>query len=319
MTRTPLRFGLLTLAAAALAACVPGRGGAAALVADQRISTEQVSAAVGRVLEARGGQFSGPADTAELQRQQLGRLINADVLAAAAREKGVTVSSSEVDARLAQFRDRFGGQRELEQQAARVGVARGQLRDFVRDLVLSDKLGTALLSGASVQQVRAAHILVKDKATADRLAAAVRQDPARFAALARQFSIDAGSKDRGGDLGYQTRGAFVPAFSDALFTGKRGDVVVVHTEFGWHVVRILDRRTVRPEQLPAAEAAQVFAQERTNQVAALLTSTARRLGVTVNPRFGHWDGRTLTVAPPPDELSVPDRRHETAASAPIPH
>jgi parvulin-like peptidyl-prolyl isomerase len=276
-----------------------------------------VSAAAARVLESRDGPVPTAAETAELARQQLSRLINAEVLAAAAREKGVSVAPGEVDARLGQLRGRFGGQRELEQQTARVGVGDGELREFVRGLVLADKLGETLLSAASVEQVRAAHILVRDKATADRLAAQVRQDPARFAALARQFSGDAGSKNSGGDLGYQTRGAFVPAFSDAMFGARRGEVVVVQTEFGWHAVRIVDRRTVRPGQLPAAEAARVFEQERDNRVAALLSATARRLGVTVNPRFGRWDARTVSVAAPGDELSVPDRRDDGALSAPV--
>jgi parvulin-like peptidyl-prolyl isomerase len=306
------------LAGVALAGCAPAHGGAAALVGDERIATERLSAAVDRVLAFRPGPPPPPAETVDVQREQLGRLITSDLLAAAADGRGVRVTASEVDARLAQFRTRLGGQQMLEEQAARVGVAAPELRDFVRDLVLADKLGDALLAGAPLQQVRAAHILVQDKATADRLAAQVRAHPERFATLARQFSVDTGSRARGGDLGYQTRGAFVPAFSEAMFGGKKGDVLVVRTDFGWHVIRILDRRSVRPGQLPASEFAQVVQQERNARVAALLTRTARRLGVTVNPRFGRWDARTLTVAPPRDELSVPDRREQPTEPAPGP-
>lgn len=319
MTRRLLRSTVAALAAGvALAACSPAHGGAAALVGDERIATDQLSAAVDRVLAFRPGPPPLPAETVDVQREQLGRLITSDLLAAAADSRGVAVTAAEVDARLAQFRTRLGGQRMLEEQAARVGVAAPELHDFVRDLVLADKLGDALLSGAPLEQVRAAHILVKDRATAERLAAELRAHPERFGALARRFSADTGSRARGGDLGYQTRGAFVPAFSDAMSTGKEGDVLVVQTEFGWHVIRILDRRSVRPGQLPAGESAQVVQQERKARVAALLTGTARRLGVTVNPRFGRWDDRTLSVAPPRDELSVPDPHKQSTTFPPGP-
>lgn len=88
------------------------------------------------------------------------------------------------------------------------------------------------------EQRRASHILVKDKAQAEKLAAEVRQNPSRFAELAKKESQDSGSAAKGGDLGWFGHGMMVKPFEDAVFQMKEGEVRVVQSEFGWHVVRV---------------------------------------------------------------------------------
>lgn len=91
----------------------------------------------------------------------------------------------------------------------------------------------------------ARHILIEsgaDDAAAEARAKAA-YDRARagadFAALARELSDDAGSKDSGGDLGWAQRGDFVAAFGDAVWSMKPGEIhAPVKTEFGWHVIRL---------------------------------------------------------------------------------
>ncbi|MGD9951237.1 MAG: SurA N-terminal domain-containing protein [Burkholderiales bacterium] len=89
------------------------------------------------------------------------------------------------------------------------------------------------------EQRRASHILVKTEEEAKKLAAEVRKAPARFAELAKQHSQDPGSAAAGGDLGFFGRGMMVPAFEDAAFRMKEGEVSEpVKSEFGWHVIRL---------------------------------------------------------------------------------
>lgn len=89
------------------------------------------------------------------------------------------------------------------------------------------------------EQRRASHILVKTEDEAARLAAEARKTPDRFAELARKHSQDPGSAANGGDLGLFGRGMMVPAFEEAAFRLKEGEISApVKSEFGWHVIRV---------------------------------------------------------------------------------
>lgn len=91
----------------------------------------------------------------------------------------------------------------------------------------------------------ASHILIqvgKDDAAARKRAEDVLAQAKAgkdFAALAKQYSQDSGSADKGGDLGWADRNQFVKPFTDALFSMKVGDIVgPVKTEFGYHIIKL---------------------------------------------------------------------------------
>lgn len=109
----------------------------------------------------------------------------------------------------------------------------------------SYKLVKVIDTRFSPDSVKASHILIdpskmggvdKAKKLADSLRTLV-QNGGNFAALAKIYSID-GSKDKGGDLGTFSRGQMVPAFENAAFNGKPGDLKVVTSQFGVHLIRI---------------------------------------------------------------------------------
>jgi peptidyl-prolyl cis-trans isomerase D len=109
----------------------------------------------------------------------------------------------------------------------------------------SYKLAKVLAVKVGPDSVSASHILInpateggadKAKAKADSIKNLI-QKGASFAELAAKFGTDA-SKDKGGDLGTFGRGAMVPAFEDAVFNGKTGDLKVITTQFGVHVIKI---------------------------------------------------------------------------------
>lgn len=96
--------------------------------------------------------------------------------------------------------------------------------------------------------VKARHILIKAdngdtakaRATADSLKNAI-QKGASFADLATKFSQDPGSAVKGGDLGWFRQGVMVPSFNDACFNGKKGDMPIVSSQFGVHLIEIMDK------------------------------------------------------------------------------
>jgi len=91
------------------------------------------------------------------------------------------------------------------------------------------------------KQVHAAHILVKKEEDAKSLLAKITAGDS-FSDLAKKHS-DCPSGRKGGDLGWFGAGQMVREFEEAAFKGDKGSVVgPVKTQFGWHLIKILDLR-----------------------------------------------------------------------------
>ena len=97
----------------------------------------------------------------------------------------------------------------------------------------------------NVEEVQARHILVATEGEAETVIKRLEKGEG-FAALAGELSLGP-SASRGGDLGYFLAEEMVQAFSDAAFALQPGELSApVETEFGWHVIRLEDRRVVPP-------------------------------------------------------------------------
>jgi peptidyl-prolyl cis-trans isomerase C len=95
---------------------------------------------------------------------------------------------------------------------------------------------------AKVERVRARHILVGSEKEAIEIAERLKKGE-KFEELAKKYSLD-GSKESGGDLGYFTEAEMVPEFSKAAFALKAGETSgPVKTDFGWHIIKLEDRKS----------------------------------------------------------------------------
>jgi peptidyl-prolyl cis-trans isomerase C len=93
------------------------------------------------------------------------------------------------------------------------------------------------------QEVRARHILVPTEDEAKAVLAEVKKGT-DFAELARQKSKDPGAAAEGGDLGYFGKEQMVPEFAEVAFKLDKGQVSdPVKTQFGWHIIKVEDKRT----------------------------------------------------------------------------
>lgn len=99
------------------------------------------------------------------------------------------------------------------------------------------------------KEYSARHILVKTEAEAKDIIAQL-QKGGDFAKIAKEKSLDPGSKDKGGDLGWFSPAGMVKPFGDALVALPKGKTtaVPVQTQFGWHIIKLED---TRPIQAPA--------------------------------------------------------------------
>lgn len=131
------------------------------------------------------------------------------------------------------------------------------------------------------EMLRASHILVgvrKDAPPEDSLVAEKKIDDiaARlkkgesFESLAKQYSDDPNTKDRGGDLEYFSRERIMPEFADAAFKLKIGEISApVRTDFGYHLIKLTDRKPAHTATLEEAR----------DQIAAYLTDEKRRAAI----------------------------------------
>jgi peptidyl-prolyl cis-trans isomerase C len=96
------------------------------------------------------------------------------------------------------------------------------------------------------EEVSARHILVETEDKAKELKEKIKGG-GDFVALAKENSKDPGSKEDGGSLGYFGHGQMVPQFEEVVFKLNKGDVSdPVKTQFGWHLIKIEDKRFKQP-------------------------------------------------------------------------
>jgi parvulin-like peptidyl-prolyl isomerase len=318
-------FGALTIGASA-SACTSSPG-AAALVGDDRISVATLQAAVDRALVDPQAQQQLGQDRAKFTRDQLGRLINQVLIAKLAAHDGITASPADVDQQLAQFAQSAGGEKQLEQQASAAGVPVKDLKTFIRYYVLQQKIADRLVADVTVSdadlqaayqknidqydQVDSAHILVTTKKLADSILAQVKARPSSFAALAKRYSTDPGSKGKGGELGFQAASGLVKPFADAIFAAKPGTFLEVHSQFGWHVVHVIAHRKTPLADVANQLKAQILQPKRQQLLQAALVAESRKVGVHVSPRYGTWSSATGTVV-------APSAKRDLSSPAPSP-
>ncbi len=154
-------------------------------------------------------------------------------------------------------------------------------------------------------QAKARHILVADEAEAKAIFAEVTAAPATFADVAMKKSTDKGSAKEGGDLGWFEKQRMVPEFADAVFAGKKGDIIgPVKTKFGYHVIEIEEMR----ESVPVEEVKDKIKEQLRNEViegyidelkkASTITEPATAAGATVTPAAGEAPAAPAAAAAP---------------------
>ncbi|WP_108667900.1 peptidylprolyl isomerase [Euzebya rosea] len=290
-----------------------GNPGVAAAVGDRNI---EVSLVQDRFLEradsaayAEAVAQLGEAD-AEIQERSriLGQFIVEALLEAALDQRGLDLPTEEdVQAELQGIIDQFPDEATFETELAAAGLTLEGLTEQVRLQTLAQAIEADIAAGVEVtdeeiqdlyeQQValpEVAHILVETEDEALDVIAEL-EDGADFEALALERSLDTGSAQQGGVVGQLTPGAFVEPFELAASDLEPGEISEpVETQFGWHVIR-----TSAPPELDDELRAQIeeSLQQQGSQQAmqAFMIGLSNVEEVTVNPRFGRWDGAQQIV------------------------
>jgi peptidyl-prolyl cis-trans isomerase C len=128
-------------------------------------------------------------------------------------------------------------------------VMQAYMENKAKTLVTDDQLKAAyaekVAAAKGQEEVRAKHILVATEDEAKKLYDQIKKG-GDFDKLAKEKSTDKGSGANGGELGWFTKDKMVPEFADVAFKLKKGEVSEpVKSEFGWHIIKLEDRRPLQ--------------------------------------------------------------------------
>jgi peptidyl-prolyl cis-trans isomerase C len=166
----------------------------------------------------------------------LDQLIDGRALAAEARKTGLDKDPA-VQRQIADAEDR----------ALENAILTKQVGPTVTDAALHARYDKDMAGKPGDEEVHAKHILVDNEDQAKKIIADLKGG-ADFAALAKQYSKDPGAAQQGGDLGFFKKDEMVPEFAAAAFALQPGQISPepVHTQFGWHVILVVERRRAQP-------------------------------------------------------------------------
>jgi peptidyl-prolyl cis-trans isomerase C len=219
------------------------------------------------------GQTPSADQQKEFDKQALNQLVSAELLYQAGQKLEIKDIDKQVDEKMAQGKAKFPDAQGFTKAMKEMDMEEKDLRDYTRrDLIITNFIEKTIVTKVTVSEedarkfydqnldkftkpesVKASHILlgVDQKASADDKKAArekaekLRKElagGADFAALAKGNST-CPSSQQGGDLGYFGKGQMVPAFEQAVFALKPGEISeVVETQFGYHIIKLTEKK-----------------------------------------------------------------------------
>ncbi len=129
-------------------------------------------------------------------------------------------------------------------------LANAFVQDLMKNSTASDDMLKAeyekIKATITGTEYKARHILVEKEADAKEIIAKLKKDPGLFEKLAMEKSKDAGSKVRGGELGWFDLSRMVPEFGSAVSKLEKGAITQkpIKTQFGYHVIQLEDTRPI---------------------------------------------------------------------------
>src|SRR5262245_7061275 len=322
----PLVLSLTLLAAACGGGSNDNSGGTAsgddaAVVKGEHITQATLDrrlneAACSYKLQKKAFPKPGTTEYQQIRSQVLQSLVQRAQLTQKAPSMDVKVTDKQVDAQLKN--QYFGGsESKYKAELKRQCVTDAEVRDDLRANLLSNAIFTKVTANAKVApaEVRSyydthrevytspqtrvvSHILVKNKALADKIYAQL-QNGASFAALAKKYSIDPGSKAQGGQLTI-TRGQTVAPFDRVAFELRTGQLSKpVHTQYGWHIIHA-DKPATPHKSTPFAQVKasiqqQLLQQKRNTALQSWLTTLKKEYDGKISYAAGLAPAATTTA------------------------
>lgn len=241
-----IKVGLMAFILVVVAACSNGESGdAVAKVDGDKITKDELQELL---LETHG-------------EEALASLIEEKLIALEVKKQKIEISDKEVDEELEVFIEQSGGEEAFLATLEQNGISEKDFKENIiqflslRKLIepridITDEEIKELFEQqkealAEPEQVEASHILVEDEKTAKEVAQKLK-DGGDFVALAKEYSTDTSNAENGGELGFFTREAMVPEFSEAAFALEPDTISdPVQSEHGFHIIHVTDKKAAK--------------------------------------------------------------------------
>ncbi len=239
----------------------------------------------------------------------LDQLVDREALVHEARKDGLDKDPA-VQAQMAAASER----------ALQTALIAKQVGPLVTEQAVRARYDQEIAGKPGEEEVHARHILVPSEAEAKDIIAQLKKG-ADFATLAKQKSKDPGAA-QGGDLGFFKKTDMVPEFADAAFALKPGQFsqVPVHTQFGWHVIKVDERKRDTPPTYEQAhdELRQKMIQEDVQKVLAEARkdSTIERFNLDGSPAGAASAPPSPSPSPAPQPAPASSPRNRAPRLAP---
>jgi len=237
-----------------LPATVPS--GMAARVNGQPVPLEAYQRQVAQfeaALRAQGSDLNsaeGLETLKQVRRQVLEAMIDQILIEQGAAAQGIQIPESEVAGHVEKSIEEGGGRDRFLQWLQANAISEEEYRNTVRTQLLTDALIDQITADLpnTVPQVRLRQILVTDMEQATQLRQRLQRGES-FEALAERFSVDDGSRQQGGDLGWFPQGFSLlpPEVEEAAFSLKMGETsAIIKAPYGYYIIQVIEQDPARP-------------------------------------------------------------------------
>jgi foldase protein PrsA len=276
--------------------------------------------------------FDRKLESSPTAKQVLTQMVQQALIDQYGKDQNIQISQADIDKKEADIKTKYPpGQ--FDQILKQQGLTEADVQTILRQQLIIEKAVAPLVhvSDSDIAayfaknhatldkpaQIRARHILVADEKTADTIEAKLKAG-GNFADLAKQYSTDPSTKDKGGELGFFGAGQMVKPFQDAATATPVGAISApVKSPFGWHIINVEEKKPALKATLASAKA----------QIKDTLTQQAQQQqipvflqGLRAKANINVLDDRFKDVFPPPLPAPAAPAASDAApaASSPAP-
>lgn len=191
----------------------------------------------------------------------LDEMIEDKIIELELKKADVSVSKEEIEAEVEKTIEKLGGEESFNTALQTQGLTRKQFEKNVEEALMLEKIlePRIELTDDEVkeyfeenkqyydeeEQIKARHILVEDEETAKEVKQKL-EEGADFEELAKEYSTDEGTKEKGGDLGFFKRGKMVEEFEEVAFSMEVNEISdPVETTYGFHIIQVTDKKEAK--------------------------------------------------------------------------